>query len=69
MGMGGIDSRGEVVGGLNRIYRSDCIETLKVSTILEGTKLAAEKGGHQWRLNQTQEWLLSRSREVPRIGV
>lgn len=47
IGMGGIgvitrDSRGEVVGGLNRRLRG--VDSLEASTVLEGTRLTVEQG-------------------------
>lgn len=35
---------GKVIGGLNRKCRSDGVEIMEASTILEGLKLAAERG-------------------------
>lgn len=40
------DSRGENVGGPNRRNRIDGVEIMEASTILEGVRLATEKG---WR--------------------
>lgn len=38
------NSSGEVISGLNRRFQSNGVEVMKASTILEGMKLADERG-------------------------